>query len=101
MLLVKNDRIYQIPFNFSGTLSAFQKICSILQKDEKDYILSFNNIFLSKNTNYKFLEIGYSPNEQFEMIKNDIKLAVFNIFSYEVNYILNVDKYSNIYTIKQ
>ena len=94
------SNLYKLPVNVTESNEVLQDICSILHVNDKEFILSYNNIFLSTYFNYKLLEIGYNPYEILELTKIKKKKAVFTILNFDHLY-LNVNQFTNAFSVKE
>lgn len=54
---------YTLPFDTIDTNGVYHYLEKIDLFKNKKYILSFHNVFLSRNANYNLLDIGYSPKD--------------------------------------
>ena len=102
MIQVKFEgELINLPANITTTDDLLNHISSLLNINRTEFILSFNNIFLSRFFNYNLLEIGFNTREYIDITRLNVKKAAFTIPKFDYDFYLDVDQYSNVFTTKQ
>ena len=91
---------YPLSLSCANTKEVYSDVCSILNRKEEELILSFNNIFLSKSRDYELISLGYAPTEYIYVEFSSKTKSFFSISSFNHQYVLEIDKYTNVFSIK-
>ena len=78
---------YDLPINTTRSNEILDRLKSILHDENQEFILSFNNIFLSRKVNYNLLEIGYSPQEEIDVKTLVNNKAFFNVVDFDFSFL--------------
>lgn len=78
---------YNLPVSTTKSDEILDRLKSILHDENQEFILSFNNIFLSRKVNYNLLEIGYSPQEEIDVKALVNNKAFFNVVDFDFSFL--------------
>ena len=79
--------LYQISVSTTKSDEILDRLKSILHDENQEFILSFNNIILSRKVNYNLLEIGYSPQEEIDVKTLVNNKAFFNVVDFDFSFL--------------